>query len=212
VPAIYDYCEAEGIGYTIGLISNPRLEGLAATLLERAVGEFESRDSPDGKARLLSEGSYEAGSWDDERRVVYKAEVQLEGTNTRFVVTSRTDEPEKLYDWYVMRGEAEGWIKDFKRAMKADRLSCHRFWANQFRLLLHAAAYWPLGHFAWVACECWCRANAARYFTAAAPKDRRQGASATHQGVHSSCLRASRTATMACAWTTTFGLPVNNSG
>ena len=26
--------------------------------------------------------------------------------------------------------------------MKADRLSCHRFVANQFRLLLHAAAYW----------------------------------------------------------------------
>jgi hypothetical protein len=44
----------------------------------------------------------------------------------------------------VKRGEAEGWIKDFKRALKADRLSCHRFWANQFRLLLHAAAYWLL--------------------------------------------------------------------
>jgi len=28
--------------------------------------------------------------------------------------------------------------------LKADRLSCHRFWANQFRLLLHAAAYWLL--------------------------------------------------------------------
>jgi hypothetical protein len=37
---------------------------------------------------------------------------------------------------------SEGWIKDFKRALKADRLSCHRFFANQFRLLLHAAAYW----------------------------------------------------------------------
>jgi hypothetical protein len=44
----------------------------------------------------------------------------------------------------VRRGEAEGWIKDFKRALKADRLSCRRFWANQFRLLLHAAAYWLL--------------------------------------------------------------------
>jgi len=41
-------------------------------------------------------------------------------------------------------GESEGWIKDFKRALKADRLSCHRFFANQFRLLLHAAAYWLL--------------------------------------------------------------------
>jgi hypothetical protein len=38
----------------------------------------------------------------------------------------------------------ENWIKDFKLALKADRLSCHRFLANQFRLLLHAAAYWLL--------------------------------------------------------------------
>lgn len=76
--------------------------------------------------------------------MVYKTEVLEKGTNTRFVVTSRTDEPKELYDWYVKRGEAEGWIKDFKLALKADRLSCHRFWANQFRLLLHAAAYWLL--------------------------------------------------------------------
>ncbi len=38
-------------------------------------------------------------------------------------------------------GEAENWIKDLKNALQADRLSCHRFWANAFRLLLHAAAY-----------------------------------------------------------------------
>jgi Transposase DDE domain group 1 len=44
----------------------------------------------------------------------------------------------------VRRGEPELWIKDLKDACFADRLSCHRFWANQFRLLLHAAAYWLL--------------------------------------------------------------------
>ena len=60
-------------------------------------------------------------------------------------MSSRSDEPGRLYDWYVRRGEAEGWIKDFKLALKADRrLSCKRFFANQFRLLLHAAAYWLL--------------------------------------------------------------------
>lgn len=143
IPTVYEYCESEGIGYPIGLISNPRLEGLAGDLLKRAGREFEALDSTqDGKVRLLSEATYQADSWDHERRVVYKVEVMEEGVNTRFVVTSRTNEPEELYDWYVRRGEAEGWIKDFKRALKADRLSCHRFWANQFRLLLHAAAYW----------------------------------------------------------------------
>ena len=87
---------------------------------------------------------YQAGSWDHPRRVVYKAEVLPKGPNTRFVVTTRTDAPLAVYDWYVDRGEPELWIKDFKRACYADRLSDHRFWANQFRLLLHAAAYWLL--------------------------------------------------------------------
>ena len=142
VPEIYEYCEREGIGYTIGLISNPRLEVLAQDLLGRA--ERESQQGAGEKVRLVSSVSYRAGSWERARRVIYKAEVLEKGTNTRFVVTSRSDRPEKLYDWYVRRGEAEGWIKDFKRGLKSDRLSCCRFWANQFRLLLHAAAYWLL--------------------------------------------------------------------
>ena len=142
VPEIYEYCEKEGIDYTIGLISNPRLEGIAQDLLERAKRESLEREGQ--KVRLLSDASYRAGTWERSRRVIYKAEVLQKGENTRFVVSTRTDRPSKLYDWYVRRGEAEGWIKDFKRALKADRLSCHRFWANQFRLLLHAAAYWLL--------------------------------------------------------------------
>jgi hypothetical protein len=142
VPAVYEWCEQEGIGYTIGLISNPRLESLAEPLLERA--RRESEEQGGRKVRLVSEAPYQAASWGRARRIVYKAEVLEKGTNTRFVVTNRTDEPKRLYDWYVRRGEAEGWIKDFKVALKADRLSCCRFWANQFRLLLHAAAYWLL--------------------------------------------------------------------
>jgi hypothetical protein len=55
VPEIYDYCEKEGIGYTIGLISNPRLEEIAKDLLERAERESEEREGE--KVRLLSSGS-----------------------------------------------------------------------------------------------------------------------------------------------------------
>lgn len=143
VPEIYEWCEKEGVVYTIGLVSNPRLERLAEPLLERAERESLAQDGQ--KVRLLSDAAYRAESWERPRRVIYKAEVLEKGTNTRFVVTSKKgSEPKKHYDWYVGRGEAEGWIKDFKRALKADRLSCHRFWANQFRLLLHAAAYWLL--------------------------------------------------------------------
>jgi hypothetical protein len=140
VPAVYEYCEAEGIRYTIALITNSRLEEMAASLLEEAKRRYEQHR--ERKVKLLSQGHYRAGSWDRQRRVVYKAEVMEEGTNTRFVVTNKPDEPDELYAHYTERGETENRIKDLKVALKADRLSCHRFWANQFRLLLHTAAYW----------------------------------------------------------------------
>lgn len=141
VPAVYEYCEAEGIEYVVGMVTNSRLEQLAEPLLERAKAEYGQTEQ---KVRLLSEFEYQAGSWDRSRRVVSKAEVMKEGTNTRFVVTNKRDEPEKLYNCYIQRGETENWIKDLKLACRADRLSCHRFLANQFRLLLAAAAYWLL--------------------------------------------------------------------
>ncbi len=142
VPAVYDYCEREEIGYTIGLVPNPRLETIAAPLLAEA--QAQSAAAGGVKVRLAGETSYQAGTWTRARRVVYKAEALAKGPNTRFVVTTRTEAPLALYDWYVDRGEPELWIKDLKRACYADRLSDHRFLANQFRLLLHATAYWLL--------------------------------------------------------------------
>jgi hypothetical protein len=139
VPAVYDYCEVEGITYTVGLISNPRLQEIAEDLLAEAKESYEAQGE---KVRLFSEDLYAARSWEKRRKVVYKAEAMEKGTNTRFIVSTRTDEPEELYNWYVERGESENWIKDLKVHLKADRLSSHRFIANQFRLLLHAAAYW----------------------------------------------------------------------
>ncbi len=141
LPALYTFCERAGVEYTVGLVPNPRLEALAAPLLAEATAEQQATGE---KVRLAGDTTYQAGSWDQPRRVVYKAEALLKGPNTRFVVTTRADVPLDLYDWYVDRGEPELWIKDFKRACFADRLSDHRFCANQFRLLLHAAAYWLL--------------------------------------------------------------------
>jgi hypothetical protein len=142
VPTLYEYCEAEGIGYTIGLIPTPRLERAAAPLLAAAQRQQHETGAP--KVRLAGEMTYQAGTWDRSRRVVYKAEALAEGPNTRFVVTTRPEPPLALYDFYVDRGAPELWIKDFKRACRGDRLSDHRFVANQFRLFLHAAAYWLL--------------------------------------------------------------------
>jgi hypothetical protein len=142
LPALYDYCEREGIAYTIGLVTNQRLRDHAAPLLAEAQAASTAQGGE--KVRLLGAGAHQAGSWPAPRRVVMKAEVLTKGTNTRFVVTNRDEEPDVVYDGYTDRGECENWIKDFKRGLRADRLSCHRFAANQFRLLLHAAAYWLL--------------------------------------------------------------------
>jgi hypothetical protein len=141
VPDLYAWCEAADVTYTIGLGPNPRLDALAASLLDEARRQHATTGA---KVRLAGAAAYQAHSWPHPRRVVYKAEALAAGPNTRFVVTSRPDPPLALYDWYVDRGEPELWIKDLKRACFADRLSCHRFVANQFRLFLHAAAYWLL--------------------------------------------------------------------
>jgi hypothetical protein len=142
VPRLYAWCEANQVAYTIGLVPNPTLERLAAPRLAEARAQSAAQDG--AKVRLAGAATYAAASWPRHRRVVFKAEVLAKGPNTRFVVTTRADPPLAVYDWYVDRGEPENWIKDFKNALQADRLSCHRFWANAFRLLLHAAAYWLL--------------------------------------------------------------------
>ncbi|MFN8663194.1 MAG: IS1380 family transposase [Thermomicrobiales bacterium] len=137
-PEIYTWCEAQHMAYSIGLVTNPRLLALAAPLADAA--QTASDQAGGRKVRLVDEAHYQAGAWDAPRRVLIKAEILAPGPNTRFVVTNRTEEPEFLYDAYVDRGQTENWIKDLKRACFADRLSCHRFLANQVRLL-HAAAY-----------------------------------------------------------------------
>jgi hypothetical protein len=128
VPAIYEWCEAEGIAYVIGLITNPRLTALAAPLVANA--DRQRATSGAEKVRLLGETVYQAESWDHPRRVVIKAEALPKRPNTRFVVTTRSDPPDALYAWYVARADAENAIKDLKLACFADRLSDHRFWAN----------------------------------------------------------------------------------
>jgi hypothetical protein len=142
VPRLYAWCEQQGVTYTIGLIPNRRLVVIAAPLLGQALAQSATQGG--AKVRLAGETAYRARTWPTARRVVYKAEALSKGPNTRFVVTTRTEDPLPVYDWYVDRGQPENYVKDLKNAVQADRLSDHRFWANAFRLLLHAAAYWLL--------------------------------------------------------------------
>lgn len=137
-PALYEFLEKERIPYVIGLVTNPRLVRSAEPLMKKARALHERSGQ---KARLFGQFRHRADSWSRSRRVVFKAEVMRLGDNPRFVVTTLPDDPETLYPFYTERGQSENWIKDLKNAVFADRLSCHAFDANQFRLFLHTAAY-----------------------------------------------------------------------
>jgi Transposase DDE domain group 1 len=93
------------------------------------------------KAKIFGEFRHRVDTWDRSRRMITKAEVLVKGENPRFVVTNMNLLPEEIYGFYTDRGQMENRIKDLKNALSADRLSCHGFLANQFRLLLHTAAY-----------------------------------------------------------------------
>jgi hypothetical protein len=133
------WCDRNNVGYIIGLARNPVLEKLAQEWIYLSKAQF---DQTGQKQRVFSEFMYAAETWDCERRVIVKAEHLVQGANTRFVVTNLEGEPQKLYDeLYCQRGEAENRIKEQQLGLFADRTSCHYFVANQFRVLLSAAAY-----------------------------------------------------------------------
>ena len=141
LPGLYRFCERQRIYYVIGMITNERLKQRIAGWAARASEGFQKTQD---KQRLFTSFSYRAHSWNRSRRIIAKVEWLDKGPNLRFVVTNFLFmKPGEIYDEvYVFRGDAENRIKELKLDLKADRLSCHRFYANQFRLLLHVAAYY----------------------------------------------------------------------
>jgi len=140
LPRMYDACERLCVTYTFGLSTNAVLKRAAEDVLQRAVEQFEQTGE---STRCFDQFLYRAGSWKNTRRVVAKAECNRLGTNLRFVVTNRPGAavlPEACYDHYVERGESENRHKELKNGLAGDRLSCHRFVANYFRLQLHCAS------------------------------------------------------------------------
>ncbi len=127
-----------------GVARNQVLERMAEPFMDQAEKAF---DSTGVKQRNFHEITYAAKSWDRERRVIVKAEVLTKDPNVRFVVTNLTDDPKTLYDErYTARGDMENRIKEQQLGLFADRTSCHKFLANQFRLLLASAAYVLIEH------------------------------------------------------------------
>jgi hypothetical protein len=143
-PEVFEFLDEERVEYAVAMAKNAVLEAFAEPLmrqarrLSRACGET---------ARLYGECHYAARHWDDVRRVIFKAEVVRHPgceakDNPRFVVTNIPRVPQSVYEKiYCQRAVIELRIKELHYGLRIDRTSCTRFFANQFRMLLCAAAY-----------------------------------------------------------------------
>jgi Transposase DDE domain group 1 len=144
VPGLYDYCESQHLPYALGYATNPVLERATAPALAdlQLYHHFYQHREPHVQ-RFESITDYQADSWPHPRRIVAKIEVNLQGSQRRFVVTDMDLPAAALYrDFYVQRGKVpEQPIGEMKNGLQADRLSAHGFCANAFRLLVHTLAY-----------------------------------------------------------------------
>jgi Transposase DDE domain group 1 len=143
-PAILDRLDAEPrLDYVVAMAENAVLTRRA----ESAMVEARTRSEASGQTEhVYAETRYAARTWPHERRLVIKAEVvRLAGReprdNQRFVITNLRQTPRFVYEQvYCARGDIENRIKEL-HALEIGRTSCGRFWANQLRVLLTAAAY-----------------------------------------------------------------------
>jgi hypothetical protein len=139
-PEVLDFCRAEGLDFMLGVAPTTTLRRHVEAL-ERSTA---AQRSGTGKLRRYKEFFDGAASWSRVERIIARVEVGPDGTDTRFVVTNLSDgAARRLYErTYCKRGQAENHIKAWKRHLAADRTSCSRATANQFRLMLHTGAYW----------------------------------------------------------------------
>ena len=138
LPAVYAALERREVRYAIRLPANDVLMRQIEDLLTRPRGR--PSHAPLVRYRSLQ---YQAASWDRPRRVIAKVEHHLGELFPRvgFIVTTLTGTNRAVVRFYNQRGTAEQWIKEGKEATHWTRLSCHRFRANEVRLLLGVIAY-----------------------------------------------------------------------
>jgi len=143
-PDLLDFLDAEpNLEYIVAMSKNAVLKRKAKPAMRQA-RKLSRRTSQ--TEHVYGEANYAARTWSRQRRMIIKAEVvRAEGKkpkdNPRFVITNMKQSPQFLYEKvYCQRGEIENRIKEL-HDLQIDRTSCSDFWANQFRVLLTAAAY-----------------------------------------------------------------------
>ncbi len=136
---MFSWCERNSVKYIVGISKNQRLVRMTSNIAKKTKRKFNRTGR---KAKLFCSIYYAAGTWSRKRRVICKSEYNSLGPNLRYVVTNIKGSEIKLYcELYCERGDMENRIKEQQLDLFADRTSCHKWWANQFRLLLSSIAY-----------------------------------------------------------------------
>jgi len=141
VPELFETCEELGVDYDLGIKMNSVLKKQSESLLEDLKTRQQQTGQPQRGAVAFM---YQAGKWPRPRQCIIRVEVTEEDSNRRAIVTSRRGAmhyPLASYDEYADRGESENRNKELKRGLWGDRLSDHRYMANNFRLHMHVAAH-----------------------------------------------------------------------
>src|ERR1700691_2769327 len=138
LPLLYQSCEFFAITYALGIPANCVFKRCAQPRQKQLQQRYGRTQLPQ---RSFSSFPHRARSWPRQRRICFKAEHTVTGTTLRFLITNCHGPASDVFAFYNDRGECENRIEEFKNGFRADRLSCHRFLANVFRLFLHTAAY-----------------------------------------------------------------------
>lgn len=139
--------DQQGVYYITGISQNNALNNNKIVCLEKEWAKKLYRKNGGEGIKLYNECFYAAKTWAYAHKVVFKVEYtslsnSVDEQNVRYIVTNLTGTPQDLYEkMYCGRGNDELYIREFKEAVNGDRLSCHSFNANRFRIFMHAAAY-----------------------------------------------------------------------
>ena len=144
-PEVLDFCRAARVDFIFGVAPTKTLRRHVEAL-EVSIRQRQAAARSDDKLRRYKEFHDGAASWKRVERIIARIEAGPQGVDTRYIVTSlKGGSARSLYEGiYCRRGQAENHIKAWKRHLAADRTSCTRAAANQFRLMLHTGAYWLL--------------------------------------------------------------------
>lgn len=135
---LFDLLEQEPVEYAIRIQRSKPLRLQAEPAVGAAARAFADSQKPQ---RHYTSFTYRARKWKQARRVLAQAQHNTHEKTVYFMVSNRAGEAETIWQFYNGRGECENRIAELKNGFHADRLSCHRFLANAFRLVLHSLAY-----------------------------------------------------------------------